>query len=132
MRTGPRRCWSRMVSHSTSPLPRRPMCALKSKRKTNSNNQSSTNLGVIMRLQKLTILAVLAVCSAASAPVAGAAILKKIVAVATFENKTTWQGQVSIGDGMADQLTDALMQSGQFVVMERQALKEVITEQDLA
>jgi curli biogenesis system outer membrane secretion channel CsgG len=60
------------------------------------------------------------------------ATLKKIVAVSRFENKTSWKGQVSLDDGMADQLTDALMQSGQFVVMERQTLGDVMAEQDLA
>jgi curli biogenesis system outer membrane secretion channel CsgG len=60
------------------------------------------------------------------------ATLKKIVAVANFENKTPWRGQVELGSGMADQLTDALMQSGQFTVMERAALNEVVSEQDLA
>lgn len=63
---------------------------------------------------------------------AQAATLKKIVAVSRFENKTSWKGQVSLDDGMADQLTDALMQSGQFVVMERQTLGDVTAEQDLA
>jgi curli biogenesis system outer membrane secretion channel CsgG len=60
------------------------------------------------------------------------ATLKKIVAVSRFENKTSWRGQVELGDGMADQLVDALMHSGQFVVMERQTLSDVIQEQDLA
>jgi curli biogenesis system outer membrane secretion channel CsgG len=63
---------------------------------------------------------------------ASAATLKKIVAVSRFENKTAWRGQVSLDDGMADQLTDALMQSGQFVVLERQTLGDVMAEQDLA
>lgn len=63
---------------------------------------------------------------------AHAATLKKIVAVSRFENKTSWKGQVSLDDGMADQLTDALMQSGQFTVMERQTLGDVTAEQDLA
>jgi len=57
---------------------------------------------------------------------------KKIVAVSSFENKTTYSGQQNLGDGMADQLTDALMQSGQFVVLERQTLGDVFEEQDLA
>lgn len=57
---------------------------------------------------------------------------KKIVAVSRFENKTSYSGQVNLGDGMADQLTDALMQSGEFVVLERQTLKDVFDEQDLA
>jgi curli biogenesis system outer membrane secretion channel CsgG len=58
--------------------------------------------------------------------------LKKIVAVSRFENKTNYSGQHDLGDGMADQLTDALMQSGQFVVLERQTLGDVFEEQDLA
>jgi curli biogenesis system outer membrane secretion channel CsgG len=61
-----------------------------------------------------------------------AATLKKIVAVSRFENKTSWRGQITLDDGMADQLTDALIQSGQFTVLERQTLGDVIAEQDLA
>lgn len=57
---------------------------------------------------------------------------KKIVAVSRFENKTNYSGQVHLGDGMADQLTDALMQSGEFVVLERQTLGDVMDEQDMA
>jgi len=60
------------------------------------------------------------------------ATLKKIVAVSRFENKTSWKGQVSLDDGMADQLTESLVKSGQFVVMERQTLGDVVAEQDLA
>ena len=41
------------------------------------------------------------------AAIAHGAVLKKIVAVSSFENKTPWRGQVDLGDGMADQLTDA-------------------------
>jgi curli biogenesis system outer membrane secretion channel CsgG len=58
--------------------------------------------------------------------------LKKVVAVSRFENKTSYSGHWHIGDGMADQLTDSLIQSGQFVVLERQTLSDVIGEQDLA
>lgn len=63
---------------------------------------------------------------------AQAADLKKIVAVSRFENKTNWSGQMDLDSGMADQLTDALMKSGQFVVVERQTLNDVTGEQDLA
>jgi curli biogenesis system outer membrane secretion channel CsgG len=68
------------------------------------------------------------------APGAGATGLKKVVAVSRFENKTSYGsgGAWDIGNGMADQLTDALVQSGQFVVLERQTLGDVISEQDLA
>ncbi len=75
-----------------------------------------------------TLLALLAAISIQSAE---AATLKKVVAVSRFENKTNWRGQTSIDDGLTDQLTDALMQSGQFTVMERQTLGDVISEQDL-
>jgi curli biogenesis system outer membrane secretion channel CsgG len=37
-----------------------------------------------------------------------------------------------IGDGMADMLTDALMLSNRFIVLDRQAIKDVEYEQDLA
>lgn len=59
---------------------------------------------------------------------------KKVVAVSRFENRTSFDsgGQFSLGSGMADQLTDALVQSGHFVVLERQTLSDVIGEQDLA
>ena len=61
-----------------------------------------------------------------------AATLKKTVAVSRFENKTAWKGQVSLDDGMADQLCDSLIQSKQFIVLERQTLGDVTAEQDLA
>lgn len=58
--------------------------------------------------------------------------IKKVVAVSKFENKTSYSGQWSLDNGMADQLTDSLIQSGQFVVLERQTLSDVMDEQDLA
>jgi curli biogenesis system outer membrane secretion channel CsgG len=60
-----------------------------------------------------------------------AAGLKKVVAVAEFQNKSNYTGQWAIGDGMADQLTDALIQSDQFTVVERQELGDILKEQDL-
>ena len=85
-----------------------------------------------MRIRTLTALAFPVLFTAMLVQIAEAATLKKIVAVSRFENKTSWRGQVSLDDGMADQLTDALMQSGQFTVMERQTLSDVVAEQDLA
>lgn len=58
--------------------------------------------------------------------------LKKVVAVSRFENKTSYAGRIALDQGMPDQLTDALVQSGQFVVLERQTLTDVIAEQDMA
>jgi curli biogenesis system outer membrane secretion channel CsgG len=56
------------------------------------------------------------------------------IAVARFENKAANSGRwwnESIGDGMADMLTTALFNSGRFIVLERQAIDDVMAEQDL-
>ena len=58
--------------------------------------------------------------------------LKKLVAVETFENKAGFESEIDLGNGMADMLTDSLIQSGYFNVMERQAVQSVLTEQDFA
>ncbi len=60
--------------------------------------------------------------------------LKKIVAVSRFENRSSYasNGAAQVGTGMADQLTDSLIQSGAFVVLERQTIGDVIGEQDFA
>ena len=65
--------------------------------------------------------------------------LKKVVAVSRFENQTSFvdpssgsSGQALLTNGLADQLTDALIQSGRYIVLERQTLTDVIGEQDLA
>ncbi len=87
-------------------------------------------------VRNLKFAAIFIICQTVLIPFfnapAQAASLKKIVAVSRFENKAGYSGQWSIGDGMADQLTDALMRSGQFVVLERQTLRDVTDEQDLA
>ncbi len=59
---------------------------------------------------------------------------KKIVAVSRFENRSSFNsdGAMNLGAGMRDQLADALVQSGRFVVLERQNLTDVFGEQDLA
>ena len=57
---------------------------------------------------------------------------KARVAVSRFTNKTQkhwWTRE--IGDGMADQLTTALFNSGRFIVLERQTLNDVLMEQNL-
>jgi len=58
---------------------------------------------------------------------------KARVAVSRFTNKShgaNWYNS-QLGDGMADQLTTALVNSGRFIVLERQQLSDVMTEQDL-
>jgi len=59
---------------------------------------------------------------------------KARIAVARFENKTSdsyrWYSR-EIGDGMADMLTTALVNTGRYIVLERESLDTVLTEQDL-
>lgn len=65
-------------------------------------------------------------------PAMGAQALKKLVAVEQFENKAGAASHFNLGTGMADMLTDALIQSGNFIVLERQAVEAVLQEQDFA
>lgn len=55
---------------------------------------------------------------------------KKLIAVADFENKTNWSGQVNLGTGMADQLITSLMNTGRYIVLERENIQGVLREQD--
>lgn len=57
---------------------------------------------------------------------------KARIAVAQFKDKTGggwWTGK--IGDGMADQMVTALFNTNRFIVLDRQILDDVLTEQDL-
>jgi curli biogenesis system outer membrane secretion channel CsgG len=58
--------------------------------------------------------------------------LRKVLAVSRFENRTNWNGQLAINDAMADQLVDALVNSEQFTVLERQTVDDVLGEEDFA
>lgn len=56
------------------------------------------------------------------------------IAVTAFENKvkTPWWGASwKIGDGLAEMLTSELSKTGQFIVVERQALGDIVKEQEL-
>ncbi|MBE9516171.1 MAG: hypothetical protein IME93_04255 [Proteobacteria bacterium] len=68
------------------------------------------------------------ISQAQSAPYEGP---KKSIAVKAFTFKAA-RGSHRIGSGMSDMLTDALFNSGRFIVLERENLKDVIDEQDLA
>ncbi len=59
---------------------------------------------------------------------------KARIAVAQFSDKSNnshWWNK-EIGNGMSDQLTTALVNTNKFIVLERQALDIVLSEQDLA
>ena len=58
---------------------------------------------------------------------------KKRVAVVDFENKAGYGHQKwgDLGGGMTEKLIEALIDTGKFVVLERQALADVLAEQNL-
>ena len=56
---------------------------------------------------------------------------KRRIAVTNFEYKAG-QGSGQIGVGMSDMLTDSLVNSNAFIVLERERLDEVMEEQDLS
>lgn len=59
--------------------------------------------------------------------------LKKRIAVSDFEDKSHhpwWTGD-NVGTGMSDMLATALMETGRFIVLERQRVGDIIQEQDL-
>ena len=60
--------------------------------------------------------------------------LKKRIAVAGFENKVQpwWSWHWDIGEGMSDMLISALVDTGSFTVLEREALQDILEEQKLA
>jgi len=66
------------------------------------------------------------------APKIQKAQFRKTIAVTRFENRTTAAGQINLGSGMADQLTNALVESDNFVVLERASIADVLYEQDFA
>lgn len=91
-------------------------------------------MGIGILRKDIVLVTICLVLVGVIAPLAHAEGLKKVVAVSRFENKTSYAGggQFELDNGLADQLTDALIQSGQFTVLERETLTDVISEQDLA
>ena len=79
-------------------------------------------------------LATLALLIAAAWPLEAMAQGKIRIAVTAFENKvkTPWWGPSwKIGEGLAEMLTSELSKTGQFIVVERQALGDIVKEQEL-
>jgi curli biogenesis system outer membrane secretion channel CsgG len=81
-----------------------------------------------------SVLAAVAVVTAVGTPVNVHAQAKTRVAVTAFENKVktalpdaSWK----IGEGLAEMLTTELVKTGQFIVVERQGLGDVVGEQAL-
>lgn len=57
--------------------------------------------------------------------------LKHAIGCKEFENQSGWRGQWELGDNLAIMLESALYDTGRFVIVEREKLKDVIAEQDL-
>lgn len=55
---------------------------------------------------------------------------KKTIAVMAFDNKAGAAAEWNLGEGMAEMLTTALVNSNRFIVVERQAIRDVLDEQD--
>ena len=58
--------------------------------------------------------------------------IKKTVAVFEFKNDSGYRAKADLGKDFSIQLSDALVQSNQFVVLTRKSLDVVMAEQDLA
>lgn len=74
-------------------------------------------------MKHLCLLFALLLPAAAQAALPGIAVME-------LENKSGWQGY-ELGDGMADMLTTALVQTKKFRVIERARLKKILEEQEL-
>ena len=58
--------------------------------------------------------------------------LRYSITVVDFENKANWQGRWNIGDGFTEIMTNALQESGWFIVLgDKQMRYEALQEQDL-
>lgn len=64
----------------------------------------------------------------------GTTHVKPIVAVSSFDNRSSYRSgaDYSLSNALTDQLTDALIQTDAFVVLERQMLRDVLSEQGFA
>jgi curli biogenesis system outer membrane secretion channel CsgG len=81
-------------------------------------------------------LAIALALSVSAAHAAEPPTLKKRIAVFEFADKTDesltwWRSGQGVGEGMADLLVTALVKSGQYIVIEREKLNEVLSEQSL-
>jgi len=57
---------------------------------------------------------------------------KKTISILSFENKSNFAAEVALGSEFSEMLTESLMKTDQFIVLARQELGAIITEQDLA
>lgn len=91
-------------------------------------NTFSQKLHIVRRSSLTLLLGVVFLSHAAFGQVSA---LKKRVAVFRFDDKTEYANSGRPGQGMADMLTTALVQSGNYVVLERQEIDAILNEQNL-
>ncbi len=98
-----------------------------------TRKRHATSLWTILPCVVLLLLGVVVV-SMAEETEESQRVLKKRIAVAGFENKVEpwWSWTWSIGEGMSDMLVSALVNTGRFTVLEREALQDILEEQKLA
>ena len=78
-------------------------------------------------------LALAAAVMAGAVTVQAQGNLRYSITVSKFPNEAGWSGQWDIGDGFTTILTDALQQSGKFIVLgDSEMRKEAMAEQDFA
>ncbi|MCD4779647.1 MAG: hypothetical protein K8S27_03745 [Candidatus Omnitrophica bacterium] len=82
-------------------------------------------------LKKISICIFLMMMIAVS-PCYAVKSLKKTVAVFDFKNDSGFRSKGNLGQDFSTQLNDALIQSGEFIVLSRKDLDVVMAEQDLA
>jgi len=83
-------------------------------------------------MKRALIIAVLAISVVFASDCFAAKALKKTVAVFDFKNDSGFSSSASLGKDFSTQLSDALLQSGKFIVLSRKDLDVVMAEQDLA
>lgn len=57
--------------------------------------------------------------------------IKKEIGVKDFENQAGWHGDWDLGNSLSVMLESALFDTGRFVILQREKLKDTIAEQDL-
>jgi curli biogenesis system outer membrane secretion channel CsgG len=86
-----------------------------------------------MERMKKWRLALMAAMMAGTLVVQAQGNLRYSITVSKFPNEAGWSGQWDVGDGFTTILTDALQQSGKFIVLgDAEMRKEAMAEQDFA
>lgn len=80
----------------------------------------------------IALLSVFALAAPFAALAQGSGNLRYSISVQKFANEAGWHGQWDVGDGFATILTDALQQSGKFIVLGDTEMRQAaMAEQDL-